>query len=90
MLIDGEMGTVITEQGLKAAWSLYRLEHVVRQQDYPGSEQQQGVQDEERFIFLDWTSSKDLYGPCCPLRPIWYPMSAVPGPVEARGSCRCL
>lgn len=83
MLIDGEMGTVITEQGLKAAWSLYRLEHVVRQQDYPGSEQQQGVQDEERFIFLDWTSSKDLYGPCCPWRPLRCLWSSDPDHIEA-------
>lgn len=83
MLIDGEMGTVIAEQGLKAAWSLFRLKHDVQQQDYPGSEQQQGVQDEEWFIFLDWTSSKDLYGPCCLWRPLRCLWSSAPDHIEA-------
>lgn len=24
------------------------------------------------FYFLDWVSSKDIYGLCCPWRPLWY------------------
>jgi hypothetical protein len=33
---------------------------------------------------------KDLYGLCCPPRPLWYSRSTASDCVEARGSCGCL
>lgn len=45
--------------------------------------------------FLDWASSRDLHGPCCPQRPCWYLQLggtcwfATPSCADALGSCGC-